>query len=83
MSKGQIKILSDMLIVESLLADPKMRKNASVLTDLEGFVKNWISSKIDKDNPVESAVKLLTPGVVLLIFKSFGWADWDSLLRHC
>jgi hypothetical protein len=73
MSKGQVKILSDMLIIEALLADPKMRKNASVLTDLEGFVKNWISSKIDKDNPVESAVNLLTPGVVLLIFKSFGW----------
>lgn len=73
MSKGQIKILSDMLIVDAILANPKLRKNASIITDLETHVKEYIGKDINKDNPMESAVKLLTPGVVLLIFKSFGF----------
>jgi len=73
MSKNQVKILSDILIVEAFLAEPQMRKNGSMLEDIASYVEHWVGSKIDKDNPTKSIVDLLSPAAIMLLFKAFGW----------
>jgi hypothetical protein len=73
MIKGEVQSYMDTLLVETLLAEPKLYKKA----DLSSSVGQYFSSKIDKENPVSSIFdEFIAPG---LMVKLFGW-KWGLLM---
>lgn len=72
MIKGEVQFYMDTLLVETLLAEPQLYKKA----DLKSSVEQYFSSKIDKDNKVDSVFNLLAPA---LMVKLFGW-KWGLIM---
>ena len=81
MTIGNVNVLSDILIIRSLFSDEdRFHKKAGVVEDFLLTAKSYCSDKIDKDNPVASAINLLSPGVITVAFSLMGFGKIGILL---
>ena len=80
MSNSQISFYVDTLLVETVLADPKLYKKAGFVTDILTRVKDYFESKVDKEHPVSSVLNMLAPGALWLVFKGLGIGNWGLLI---
>lgn len=80
MSNSEVSFCVDTLLVETVLADPKLYKKAGFVQDLLSKVKDYFSHQIDKNNPVKSVIDILAPGALWLLFQSIGIGKWGFLL---
>lgn len=80
MSSSEVSFCVDTLLVETVLADPKLYKRAGFVQDLLGKVKDYFSHQIDPKNPVKSVLDILAPGALWLLFNSLGIGKWGFLL---
>ena len=79
-SNSEVSLCTDLLLVETVLADPKFYKKAGFVQDLLGKVKDYFGAHIDKENPVSSVLSILAPGALWLLFNSLGLGKWGFLL---
>lgn len=80
MSSSAISFCVDTLLVEAVLADPKLYKKAGFVQDLLGKVKDYFSHQIDPANPVGSVLDHIAPGALWVLFQSMGIGKWGFLL---
>lgn len=80
MSNSEISFFVDTLLVETILGDPRLYKKAGFVSDLLSKVKGYFASKIDPNNPTESVLNELAPGVLWVLFKSMGIGGWGTLI---
>ncbi len=73
MSNGRVTFLTETLVIEAILADPKMLKNASGISDILSAVEEYFKSKIDKNHTTASVLSELAPGVLWLTLSSLGF----------
>jgi hypothetical protein len=79
-SNSEVSLCVDTLLVETVLADPKLYKKAGLITDLMEKVKAYFSAHIDPEHPVASVLKVLAPGALWLFMRSVGLGGWGMLL---
>lgn len=79
-TSGEISLYVDALLVETVLADPKLYKTGGFLGDLLTKVKDYFASKIDPNHPVASVLNELAPGAIWLLFRSLGLGMWGTLI---
>lgn len=81
MTNSEISFYTDTLLVETLLADPngKLYKQAGIIDDLLGRVKEYFMTKVDPENPVTSVLNMLAPGALWMIFQSLGLGKWGMI----
>lgn len=79
-TSGEISFYVDTLLVETVLAEPNLYKKAGFITDALSRIKEYLSSKIDKDNPVASVLNLLAPTAITMLFRSLGFGGFGLLL---
>lgn len=77
---GEISLYVDAMLVETVLADPKLYKKGGFITDLLTKVKDYFAEKIDPNNPVKSVLNMLAPGVLWVVFKGLGLGMWGTLI---
>jgi len=79
-SNSEVSFCVDTLLVETVLADPKLYKKAGFVQDLLAKVKDYFSHQIDPKNPVSSVLSVLAPGALWLLFQTLGIGKWGFLL---
>lgn len=79
-SKREVSFCVDTLLVQTVLCEDKMHKQAGIIGDLLSKVKEEVMSHIDKNHPVESVLKLLAPGALWVIMQGFGLGKWGFFL---
>lgn len=79
-SKREVSFCVDTLLVQTVLGDDKMYKQAGIIGDLLTKVKEEVMSHIDKEHPVESVLKLLAPGALWVIMQGLGLGKWGFFL---
>ena len=79
-SNSEVSFCVDTLLVETVLADPKLYKKAGFVQDLLAKAKDYFSHQIDPQNPVKSVIDILAPGALWVLFQSFGIGKWGFLL---
>jgi hypothetical protein len=80
MSSGEISLYVDLLLVETVLADPRPYKKASFASDLLSKVKDYFASKIDPAHPEASILRELAPGAISMLFSAIGLGKLGLLL---
>lgn len=81
LSNSEISFYVDTMIVETLLAEPKLSyKQAGIVNDLLNRIKDYFMQHIDKSHPVESVLTILAPGALWLTFQALGIGKWGLLL---
>ncbi len=79
---SEIKLYVDMMVVESLLDNPSIIKEAGVgdtIISLMGKIKDYFVSKIDPNNKEASILNLIAPGAISILFSALG-APWIGAL---
>jgi hypothetical protein len=79
-TSGEISFYVDTLLVETALAEPYLYKKAGFIADALSRIKEYLSSKIDKENPVSSVLNLLAPAAISMLFSSMGFGKFGLLL---
>lgn len=79
-SKREVSFCVDTLLVQTVLGDDRMYKQAGIISDLLTKVKEEVMSHIDKAHPVESVLKLLAPGALWVIMQGLGLGKWGFFL---
>jgi len=79
---SEIKLYVDMMIVESLVDNPDIIKEAGIgdsILSLMGKIKDYFASKIDPNNKEASIINLIAPGAISMLFSALG-APWIGAL---
>lgn len=73
-SANAISFYNDTLIIETILGSNKITKNATsgVMSELLSKVKEYVDSKIDPKNKVESLANILGPGIFSMGLRALG-----------
>lgn len=79
-TSGEISFYVDTLLVETALAEPHFYKKAGFIADALSRIKEYLSSKIDRDHPVASVLNLLAPAAISMLFSSMGFGKFGLLL---
>ena len=79
-TSGEIRFYVDTLLVETALAEPYLYKKAGFIADALSRIKEYLASKIDKENPVSSVLNLLAPAAISMLFSSMGFGKFGLLL---
>jgi len=72
---SEIKLYVDMMIVESLVDNTYLIKEAGIggnVMSLMTKIKDYFASKIDPDNKAESVINLISPGAISVLFSTLG-----------
>lgn len=83
MSKGDLSLYTDTLIVSTIISNTSLTKVAdveSILSGASSMIKDYVSSHIDPNDKVGSVINMLTPGVISSLFKAFGFGKLGLLL---
>lgn len=81
-SDRDISFYTDCLVVETILSDEKLYKQASaggLVMSLIDKVKGYVSGHIDPNDKAGSLINILGPGVIFTAFRAFGFG-WLGLL---
>ena len=81
MHTGRVKFYLDTLLIETALSYPKNYKKASFVEDLINKAKTYVEGKIDPNDRVGSALKLLAPGALFALMKGLGFGGWSIVLQ--
>lgn len=79
-SKREVSFCVDTLLVQTVLSDDRMNKQAGIIGDLLTKVKDEVMGHIDKEHPVESVLKLLAPGALWVLMQGLGLGKWGFFL---
>lgn len=79
-SQSEISFCVDTMLVEAVLAEPKLYKTAGVISDFMDRAKEYFSAHIDKKNPTSSVFNILAPGAVSLLFSAIGLGKFGLLI---
>lgn len=81
-SNGEIAFYVDNLIIETLLSDEGLSKNAQasgMVASLISRVKDYVGNHIDPDDKSGSVLKILAPGAISYLFSTIG-LGWLGVL---
>ncbi len=79
-ANSEVSFCVDTLLVETILSDSKFHKTAGFVSDVLTKVREYLSTKIDKEHPVRSVLAALAPGALWLFLQSIGLGKWGFLL---
>ena len=79
-SNSEVSFCIDTLLVETVLGEPKLSKQAGAIGDLLTKVKDYFMAHIDKSHPVASVLKLLAPGFLWTVMQGMGLGKWGFVL---
>src|ERR1035437_367681 len=71
-SNSEISFYVDTLIVEAILGNNALVKNAGVIADMVDKIKEYVPSVIGTGDPVEGVLKFLAPGALVMTFSAMG-----------
>jgi hypothetical protein len=79
-SNSEVSFCVDTLLVETILAEPKLYKTAGFVSDLLEKVKEYFSAQMTPGEPVSSVLRIIAPGALWLFLSSIGLGKWGFLL---
>jgi hypothetical protein len=77
---GTISLYVDVMLIETVLADPKFYKKGGEISDVISKIKDYFSSKYDPEHPSASVINELAPAVVWRLFSAMGFGKWGILV---
>ncbi len=79
-TNSAVKFYADTILIEMVLGN-KMSKTAGegVVSDLAGFISNYVGGHIDPNNKSSSILNILAPGAVFLAFRAMN-LSWLGIL---
>ena len=80
MTTDRLRLLADTILLETLLAENGMHKQAGEITSILDGVKRYFASKYDPNHPNASVINELAPGAVWTLFQALGFGKWGVLI---
>ena len=71
-SNSEVSFCVDTLLVETILAEPKLYKTAGFVSDLLEKVKEYFSTHMIPGQPVSSVLRIIAPGALWLLLSGIG-----------
>jgi hypothetical protein len=84
--RSEINFYVDALIVETLLSNDNLRKNAQlagIASQITSAVKNYIGAHFDTKEPVKSLTNILAPSAIFGVFSMMGLSGLGIILGIC
>ena len=75
-----MSLLTDIVIMETILSDRPNYKKASIVDEIAPRIVNYFKSKIDPNDPAGSVLDEIAPGALWIAFQAIGLGKWGMFI---